>query len=270
MESMVPKGMSARKIAVVAVPLLMVLFAVGVSASAAPHLTLDAGLVQEAGVDFVADPTGLRLRVAVDSTSRLRRLVVTLNGRDVTDVALRSGHITLDANGRSGELVIDRLPLVAVGLAATAEQRLEVTVEDEGGATTLGAFLAAAGAATPFVTLDRGTNSGIRTPLRQIVRDAASWAALWRRHAATPPPSVDFLTQSVLAVVQGERPTGGHAVEIVAMQRSEASQLLVLVQETAPGPDDIVTQALTSPYHFVAIPRWDGAVVFRTTGPPTP
>jgi hypothetical protein len=50
----------------------------------------------------------------------------------------------------------------------------------------------------------------------------------------------------------GQKPTGGHAVGIARIER-EADRLTVHVTTSAPGPGDMVTQALTSPWHAVAI-----------------
>ena len=107
-----------------------------------------------------------------------------------------------------------------------------------------------------------------------MIRDSANWDAWWHAHVAnvTPAPStpkVDFASQMVLAVTMGERPTGGYAVAISDVTYGAGGDpLLVVVRETAPLKDAIVTQALTAPYHFVTVPRWSGTVQFGVLDEP--
>jgi PrcB C-terminal len=71
----------------------------------------------------------------------------------------------------------------------------------------------------------------------------------------------------VVAVFLGIRPTGGYGVEITAARR-EGGTLVVEYVERRPRPDALLTQALTAPFHIVALPRHDGAVTFRHVAPP--
>lgn len=54
-----------------------------------------------------------------------------------------------------------------------------------------------------------------------------------------------------VAAHAGERPTGGHSVEVEATPEGSPTELRVSVSE--PGPGDIVTQALTYPYAVVLV-----------------
>jgi hypothetical protein len=86
------------------------------------------------------------------------------------------------------------------------------------------------------------------------------WEALWKSHAPgqTPPP-VDFKTRFVAAAFLGSRPTGGFSVQITGT-RIAAGTLIIEFVDRERGPGDIVTQALTSPFHLVTLPRHEGAV----------
>ena len=88
------------------------------------------------------------------------------------------------------------------------------------------------------------------------------WAFI---HASTSPtpqvPSVDFSEQIILGVYQGVQETGGFSIVILDVLEY-ANRIEVIVQETSPGPDDIVTQALTNPYYFVSVDSSDKEVVF--------
>lgn len=110
-----------------------------------------------------------------------------------------------------------------------------------------------------LTTLARGTYSGITSQEAVLITNLAQWDELWRRHANRfdPPPArppVDFDRFSVIALFLGERPTGGYAVTVTQV-RAEGERLIITAQEHRPGPEAIVTQALTQPYHMVAIPK---------------
>ncbi|HEV3485198.1 MAG TPA: protease complex subunit PrcB family protein [Vicinamibacterales bacterium] len=96
-----------------------------------------------------------------------------------------------------------------------------------------------------------------------VVRTAADWAELWKEHTGTAnPPAVDFTRTMVVAVFAGMRPSGGYAVEITQIEKTDAA-IVVTYRERKPGPDDITTQALTFPFHIVRTDAHAGDVTFR-------
>lgn len=116
-------------------------------------------------------------------------------------------------------------------------------------------------------TIDQGTRSGIRDERKLVIRDWDAWRALWAEHTKgqVPSPSlpyVDFARAMVIGVFLGEKPTSGHAVEIVEV-RVLFEKLLVRVQVTTPPPGAILLQVLTQPFHLVKVPRYEGPVVFE-------
>jgi VWFA-related protein len=120
-----------------------------------------------------------------------------------------------------------------------------------------------AGQGTAMRLLDRGANSNIDDAQQVVVRTAADWSALWKKHAPERPlPAVDFGREMVTAVFLGSRPTGGFAAEIVGAG-SKAGAFVVQYRETKPGADAIAAQILTSPFLLVAMPRVDGDVKFE-------
>ncbi len=66
----------------------------------------------------------------------------------------------------------------------------------------------------------------------------------------------------VIAVFQGNRSTGGYAVEITQIVEKENS-VEVFAKETSPSPDSMVTQAFTQPYRIVKTKRGDKEVVLK-------
>jgi hypothetical protein len=100
-----------------------------------------------------------------------------------------------------------------------------------------------------------------------VVRDAAEWERVWKRHHARvlpvpPSPAVDFVHEMVLGITLGPRPTGGYGVRIRAA-RVQGRRLVVDVAESAPPTGAIVPMVVTHPYAFVRVPRFDGEVLFE-------
>lgn len=116
---------------------------------------------------------------------------------------------------------------------------------------------------TPVHTVARGDGSRIASPRCVVARDGSEWGALWAAHSGpdTPEPAVDFETRMVAAVFAGERPTPGFDVAITGSRR-EGSGLVLLVDETQPRADSVAAQLITSPFHIVTLPRFDGQVEF--------
>ena len=109
-------------------------------------------------------------------------------------------------------------------------------------------------------TVDKGPMSGIDTARQVTVRTAEEFATLWKSHAADRKmPAVDFNTNEVLGIFLGGRPTAGFAVEIVSAQ-PEASALVVKYKESRPSRDAISAQVITTPFHLVAVPKFEGQV----------
>ena len=106
-------------------------------------------------------------------------------------------------------------------------------------------------------TIDKGSQSGVRNRLHVIIRTEAEWAALWKSHVAVhgtnpPLPVIDFEKEIVTGVFLGQKPTGGHLVEITVVEQS-ASGIVIGYRETSPPPDSVVTQALTQPFHIIRV-----------------
>ena len=116
---------------------------------------------------------------------------------------------------------------------------------------------------TAMKTVDKGPMSGIDTPRQVTVKTAAEFATLWKQHAADRKmPDVDFANNVVVGIFLGSRPTAGYGVEIVSVQ-PESGALVVKYKESRPRPDMITAQMLTSPFHLVAVPKFDGTVRFE-------
>lgn len=74
-------------------------------------------------------------------------------------------------------------------------------------------------------------------------------------------PEVDFNKKTVLAVVMGQKPSGGYSVSLKQLEVGE-DEMNFLVQETVPGENCTVTEALTNPYQIIAIDKTDSEIKF--------
>jgi uncharacterized membrane protein len=118
---------------------------------------------------------------------------------------------------------------------------------------------------TAVETIAHGNSSRIAQPRRVLARTAEEWRALWAAHsgpdAAAPEPHVDFDTRMVAGVFAGERPTSGFDVRITGTHR-DGSALVVSVEEQRPPDGAMTAQMITSPFHLVSLPRYDGRILF--------
>jgi hypothetical protein len=110
----------------------------------------------------------------------------------------------------------------------------------------------------------RGYFSGIDEAGTFVIKDAGAWRLFWKRHAgeADPAPDVDFSTFMAVAVFQGNKTSGGHAVAITQIQ-PQADKIVIIYGETTPRPDAFTTTALTQPYHIKLIPQSPHPVQFQ-------
>jgi uncharacterized membrane protein len=116
-------------------------------------------------------------------------------------------------------------------------------------------------------TIAKGDGSLLVEPRRFVVRDRASFVAIWEAHAGrdVPAPPVDFESRMVAAVFAGERPTPGYEIDVVGTRREDTA-LAVIVAERPPDPALVAAQIIVSPFHIVTLPRDDGEVRFTGAG----
>lgn len=97
----------------------------------------------------------------------------------------------------------------------------------------------------------------IRVARQQVAYAAteSAYRSLWNNVVGQgDPPPIDFSREGVLFLAAGERPTGGYQVTVKSI-RQNGDALVVEAPVEPPPPDTMVTQALTSPFVVVAIPK---------------
>ncbi|MFQ5910237.1 MAG: protease complex subunit PrcB family protein [Thermoplasmata archaeon] len=68
---------------------------------------------------------------------------------------------------------------------------------------------------------------------------------------------MDFSLHTVLVSLLGMKPSGGYSIEIIeVIQDTEGA--VVEVRASVPGPNCVVTHAITYPGHIVKIPKMEG------------
>ena len=114
----------------------------------------------------------------------------------------------------------------------------------------------------PFKVLVQGGHSGVEERREVVARTAEEFKAL---QVSPPPdgpaPKVDFATTMVVGIHMGTRPSGGHSVEITRIER-DGADLVVTYRERAPGPNEMATMVMTSPFQLVTTAKFDGRVRF--------
>jgi hypothetical protein len=119
--------------------------------------------------------------------------------------------------------------------------------------------------------ISSGTQSNIEEATQQVIQTNEQWGKWWSKHTnslnkhenaeAQKPPKVDFAKETVLVVTLGMRSTGGHAIRFSQIVR-EGESLKAIITTTSPGPDSMVTMALTYPFAVIAIPKHEGPIEF--------
>lgn len=123
--------------------------------------------------------------------------------------------------------------------------------------------------------LDHGQQSGITQEERLVITSQLDWDEFWQMHSSglgdEEAPEVDFSSERVIAATMGERPNGCYGIRITEVGLDAAAgQTRVNVTSKVPGPEEMCTQSLVHPYHFVAVADDGTEVVFEeheTEGP---
>jgi hypothetical protein len=103
-----------------------------------------------------------------------------------------------------------------------------------------------------------------------VIENNQDWQSLWNKmdlkelnEVAKPSaPEVDFSKNMVIAIFQGTKSTGGYSIEITKIIETKDA-LEIYITEKSPGKNCIVTQAFTSPYQIIKIPKINKKVIFK-------
>ena len=74
-------------------------------------------------------------------------------------------------------------------------------------------------------------------------------------------PDVNFKDKTVIAVVMGQKPSGGYSVSLKQLEVGKDT-IQFMVEEVIPGEKCFVTEALTNPYQIIAIDKTQKEIKF--------
>ncbi len=111
--------------------------------------------------------------------------------------------------------------------------------------------------------INKGQYGNLVEGTRAVLQTQEDYEALWAdlhadRSTVPAPPSVDFESEVVVAIVLGERPTAGYSVEIEGVEASEDGEE-ARIQFTEVVPSCAAAQVLTAPYVLAKMDRQGAA-----------
>lgn len=222
-----------------------------------------AGMSYEQGVDFFMRE-GYQERVNAEREARRGTLdptylVYTLGKMEILKLR-EEWRQRLGSSFRLGEFH-DRLlsfgmpPIKIIRLAMLGQESGSDTAHDSGEEDAR---------AVDFSVLATGTGSSYEGTRRlELISGQADWQRVWRTVGSDRPmPDVNFATRAVIVVYQGQQRTGGYSIAVSEIRRVGTS-LIVKTAERSPQPGEITTDALTSPFVAVSIPRPPGGLFVK-------
>lgn len=103
----------------------------------------------------------------------------------------------------------------------------------------------------------KGQFSGARQGARKIIRSEADWRSVWAAIGQEAPPAPDFKTHFAVAVLLGERRTGGYRVQWLDAGPAAGA---TVVKYKEMKPEGMALQALAQPYAVKVFPLAGGDV----------
>lgn len=108
-----------------------------------------------------------------------------------------------------------------------------------------------------IITIARGNYCGIDSTMNIGIDSQNEFKKLWGKvysnsQPIPPLPDVNFEEETVLAVFMGKRSTGGFGIEIDNIKEHEDC-LKAIVKNTTPEPGEMVTMAISQPFHIAKV-----------------
>lgn len=118
-----------------------------------------------------------------------------------------------------------------------------------------------------YEVVEVGETSPILDQKNFVILSLEEWRDLWlhvHEDREAPLPAIDFSRYVVLALFQGERPSGGYALQVDAV-RNIGGSLIVAVGDVEPGQGCTVTDGKTAPFTFVVTQKFSGSLATEVT-----
>ena len=118
-------------------------------------------------------------------------------------------------------------------------------------------------AAAPVTVLEQGVQTpGVTSQVNYRIQNTKDFATLWKMvygDNAPTPPTVDFASDEVLAVFDGQHPTGGYTISITQIVDEKGTRK-VYIQHQKPGASCAATQETTSPFEIISVPKTSNTI----------
>ena len=117
-----------------------------------------------------------------------------------------------------------------------------------------------------FDTIVKGFYSEQKEKEYFVIKDKDSLNQLLAKIMDSSPDAdarnVNFNEEMVIGVFMGEKATGGFSIEIIdVLEQKDYIEILIKTDE--PDPGQMVTEAITSPYHIIKLKRYDMEFLFN-------
>ncbi len=117
-----------------------------------------------------------------------------------------------------------------------------------------------------FESIAKGGHGRIEESVNMVIKNNEKLDSLWNvvfktRIPKPELPEVDFEKEMVLAVFMGYTSTGGYSVSIENIYE-KGGMVIVERKVVTPGPDDLVTDEETQPFHIVKMAKTDKEIIF--------
>jgi len=118
----------------------------------------------------------------------------------------------------------------------------------------------------PFIVLYQDSDSSFVNIGFEVFEDSKDFEQALtmvnkNRQPGLMAPEIDFTQFRVALIHLGSRTTGGYAVNVASVEKTE-NNIIVYYKTQFPQPDEIVTTALTSPWTMVKFKNHNLPVVF--------
>ena len=103
-----------------------------------------------------------------------------------------------------------------------------------------------------FQKIAEGPYGNINQKQTKIIKSSVEWADFWTEMFPTQmiASALNFIDKIVIAILQGQKPTGGYSIKIEKILDKE-DYIEIIIKETLPEENCFLTQFITSPY-FIA------------------
>jgi hypothetical protein len=106
----------------------------------------------------------------------------------------------------------------------------------------------------PFQEIVRGDHSKISVRKNYIITSSAEFTELWKLIGAPGvPPTIDFKTDSVIAVFTGNKPTAGYSIEVASVEDGVSRKVQIMLAN--PGGSCLLAQSSTAPFQVIQLAK---------------